>query len=620
MQESSAVEGTLVTFTLRASPFFALETIARANGVALFYENGIWFMRPINEKELVARIYKLKYNPQDNITYTGGQGSSSGSGGGQGGSGGDGGISGLDLTLQQPTSVFQVKAPEMIEQIRKLLGIPSTGVSGAMAGEAGVGEFGAMQTPATVNPAGSNFLPASATAGESGAQAVYNTDANTIYVLATMQQHKWVEGFLSAVDRPQSLIAVEIKFLETSRDPSKELGIDWSETLEGGYGVTAGAEAFAQGGLDTTAISETLDSFGRLATTRNVNGSLTSITTTERENASSNTGLKETGFSGGYAAVLSPDDVTVRLNAFIRDKDTSVVQYPRVLTINNREVAIRSVVNQPVLASTASVDTTGGTGTTAASVEYLPIGTIINVLPKLMPDNSVILNVAITISRIVGFENITLQPGQVQPYPVAASRVYTAALQVNSGYTLAVSGLDESSEESNDSGVPYLKNVPGLGYLFKSKSRDQNKKNLIIFITPTVFGDRGQTEGIATTPDTVVPKRPDDASPPAFTSKGRLVGGAAAVEEALQWLERQVRIFKQMKREGMADKETQRQLKGVIDSANLLVKEIQLLEEQNPANLQTLVDQEGRALKLVSDLNRVKSETRNSIESFGATP
>lgn len=621
MQESSAVESTLVTFTLRASPFLALETIARANGVALFYDNGIWFMRPVNEKEMIARTYKLKFNPQDLVKYKGAQSNAS-SGGGGGDLGG-----GMDMTLQQPTDVFEVKPPATVEEIRKLLGIPTSGMHGVNAGETSVENPGQLNVPPSLNMAGAGDGPGAT--GESNAQAIYNADANTIYIVATRQQHQWVEGFLSAVDRPQSLIGIEIKFLETSRDPSKELGINWSETLEGGYGITAGATASAEGGINSIAIGETMNRFFSGGGTLNgrqlakgtkwgssieVDPATGSVIFTDPVNQ--NTSNRTTTFNAGYAAVLSPDDVTIRLEAFLRDRDTSVVQYPRMLTVNNREVAIRSVVNQPVLGSVSSVDSTSSTGTSVAEVVYLPIGTIINVLPKTMPDGSVILNVAITISRIVGFEDITIQPGQTQPYPVPASRVYNAALQVDSGYTLAVSGLDESTDARNDTGVPFLKDIPGVGQLFKSKSRTQNKKNLIIFITPTVINDRKQTEGIATTPEAIIPKRPDQPSPPAFSSGGRLVGGFAALDEALAWLEFQVRFFKQLKEESMTDKKTQSQLEGVIASAQMLVAEIQLQEEESPGNVGVLVKKEEKALLLLGDLNKVFVDTTKKDKEF----
>lgn len=609
MQESSEVENMLVTFTLRASPFLALETIARANGVALFYDNGIWFMRPINEKEMIARTYKLRFNPQDLVKYKGGKSNSAAGGGGDVGS--------LDMTLQQPTDVFEVKPPATVEEIRKLLGIPTSGLHGVNAGETSVETPGQLNVPPSLNLAGPGATGdghgGTGDAGAGGAQAIYNADANTVYVVATRQQHQWVEGFLSAVDRPQALIGIEIKFLETQKDPSKELGINWTETLEGGYGITAAAEASVEAGMNSGLFTDTANTFLRQTLNDSVAGSSTSSVRTRSSNNASN---KDSGFSAGYAAVLSPEEVTIRLEAFMRDRDTSVVQYPRMLTVNNREVAIRSVVNQPLLGSISSVDAVGATGTTVAEIVYLPIGTIINVLPKSMPDGSVILNVAITISRIVGFEDIVIQPGQIQPYPVPASRVYNAALQVDSGYTLAVSGLDESTDSRNNTGVPFLKDIPGVGQLFKSKNRDQVKKNLIIFITPTLIHDRKQTEGISTSPETVIPKRPDQPSPPAFSSGGRLVGGFAALDEALAWLDYQARFFRQLKEESMTDKKTQSQLEGVIASAQMLIAEIQLQEEQSPGNLGALVKKEEKALLLLGDLNKIFVETNKKDKEF----
>jgi type II secretory pathway component GspD/PulD (secretin) len=625
MQESSAVESTLVTFTLRASPFLALETIARANSVALFYDNGIWFMRPLNEKELIARTYKLKFNPQDQVKYTGAKQSA---GGGSSDSGG--GLEGMDLTLQTPTDVFEVKQPQTVEEIRKLLGIPTSGIRGANAGETSVENPNALDVPPSLNMAGSSLTGATdATKGDSGAQAIYNPDANTIYIVATRQQHQWVEGFLSAVDRPQALIGIEIKFFETTKDPTKDLGIDWSQTLEGGYNITAQAEATFEGGIDSSTVNETMNRFfsgggtlnGRQLARGTKWGSSIEVDpdtghVTFTDPTSNNTSNRTTTFNGGYAAVLSPDAVTVTLQAFMRDRDTSVVQYPRMLTINNREVAIRSVVNQPVLGSVSSVNSGNNIGTNVAEVVYLPIGTIVNVLPKTMPDGSVILHVAITVSRIVDFQPITLAPGQTQLYPVPTSRVYNASLQVDSGYTLAVSGLDESTDSRNNTGVPFLKDIPGLGELFKSKGRDQVKRNLIIFITPTVIHDRRNTEGIATAPESVVPKRPDQPSPPAFSAEGRLVGGIAAIDEALAWLDFQIRIFKQMKEESLTDKKSQKQLKGVITAAEMLIKEIQLLEEQSPAHRNTLVKQEEKGLASLAELNKVFLDTQKKNEEF----
>ena len=171
------------------------------------------------------------------------------------------------------------------------------------------------------------------------AKVIWNSDSNTLYVVATRQQHQWIEGYLASADRPQPLIAVEVKFFETSKDPREQFGVDWTGVL-GGNGVNATlGEMSTEVNLDR--IGDTL---------------------------------------APQTAVLSIDDVNLRLNALIQDQDVSIVSYPRVLTLNNREVVIRSVINQPVLGSSSS-SSLGAGATTTSSVTYLPIGTVIN-LPR----------------------------------------------------------------------------------------------------------------------------------------------------------------------------------------------------------------------------------------------
>ncbi|MFZ4681069.1 MAG: type II secretion system protein GspD [Terrimicrobiaceae bacterium] len=610
LQESSAAENTLVTFTLRASPFRALETIARANGIQLFFENGIWFMRPINEKELIGRIYKLKYNSQQHVTYKGGDSAQSGATTSTSTPSTASGIPDLNINIQGASEVFKVKTPEIIEQIKSLLGIPTSGTTAQMANEASVESFGQLQTPQALNPAGSQFIGGDTAKGDGGAQVIYNGDSNTIYVIATRQQHQWVEGFLSSADRPQALIGVEVKFFETTKDPKKELGINWAGTLEGGYAVTAQGTAGVDGNLNSGVITDTLNSVNQLNQQITAGGVTTTTDTRTANDSYARNSNKTTGFNGGYSAVLTPDAVSVSLQAFLSDKDTSTVQYPRVLTINNREVVIRSVVNQPVLAATSSV-TPGVGGTTTASVSYLPIGTIINVLPKTMPDNSVVLNVAITVSSIIGFF-----PIEGNSYPIASSRVYNAALQVDSGYTLAVGGIEEAYDQRDKNGVPFLKDIPGVGELFKSRQRQQRKRNLIIFITPTVITNRTQSNGVSESPSSVLPVRPGEPTPPAFTPTGRLVGGQASVDEAISWLQRQVDFFRQIVDESRTDKDSIKQLKSVINTAEMLLEEIQRMEDESPDRMAILIKKEEQTLALREELKKVLGKSQKNLTEF----
>ena len=188
--------------------------------------------------------------------------------------------------------------------------------------------------------------------------------------------------------------------------------------------------------------------------------------------------------------MLSYSDLNLKLRAIYNDRKTRMVSYPRMVTLDNREVSFRSVVNQPVLGSSSSASLGAG-ATETSSVEYLPIGTVINILPKRMAGNKILLNVSVTVSDIIGTEVIN-----GNPYPIATSRVYTAPLTVQSGYTVAISGLDAARTNENETGVPVLGRLPLIGGAFKNRKQDRSRQHLMMLITPVALntGTEGLTE------------------------------------------------------------------------------------------------------------------------------
>ena len=262
-------------------------------------------------------------------------------------------------------------------------------------------------------------------------------------------------------------------------------------------------------------------------------------------------------------AILSADEVSLTLRAFRTDQETTSVSYPRVVTMNNREVVINSVVNQPVLSS-ATTTNSGVGGTNTQQIEYLPVGTIINVLPKIMADKEVQMLVAITVSDIVGSESIG---GNV--YPIVSSRIYTAPLRVESGYTVAIAGLDEARDSRTEQRLPVLGKIPGLKHLFGDYDRRRNKKNLMIFITPTIL--ESKSHGLEERVKAEVPITHDDPvqSAPQIYPDGELAGGLDSLGDAVQWADRENRRLEQVLKESRDDKETYREirrLKALCDS------------------------------------------------------
>jgi len=578
----------LVTFRMTASPFAALEAVCRQNDIKLSYQDGVWFMgvgdanlerarKAEQENELIGVVYQLKYDPVDVVDFKGG-------GGGVGGGGGASGASSAttpQLPLQYSQRVFEAKAPRIVNEIRVMLGMkpleygdagqvtdPET-TAGTEGQSAGIPPFDGQVAEAAggegAAPAGQSLFPVYIPPQKP--QVIYNSDTNILWVVATRKQHKWVADYLGRVDKPQDLIAIEVKFFETNKNPQTDFGINWENTL-GGDGLTFNATASAQ----PAGVIQ--------------NGSAT--------------------FSAPYSAVLTMNQASVAIQAFVRDREGSLVQYPRVLTINNREVAITSAENTPINSGVQNVSSGNVGGQNVGSLEYLPTGTQINILPKAVGKNQIALTVAITISSIIDQVPINLGTG-VNQYPVTAERVYNASLQVNSGYTLAVGGLDKSTDLRSTGGIPLLKDIPGVGYLFKNKTRNRNRSNLIIFITPYVIDDPARTPGISETPESTLPVRPGVPPPaPNFAPDGTLVGGQGALPGAFSWLEYQLKYYRQINKEARDDAKTINELRSVIQRARALSNDLQaqVMEGAGYAPM-VLLDNSARADALLVELNKV---------------
>ena len=542
LPEGSPEAGQLITFTLRASPFQALETLTKANGLALILDGGIWYIRPADDTELIGRAYLIRNNAMERVTKSstgGGTSSPSTGSGGMGGSssggqfGGSNGSTpaGMDpsggssasggIDLQGPRETFQVQKSELVNDIRSILdlkpesngnGQDTSGLSplGGMGAMGGGDASQAMKTRLPLDPYGNIRKP----------KVIWKSDSNTLYVVATRLQHMWVEGYLAAADQPQPLIGIEVKFFETSKDPSTEFGIDWSNTL-GTTGTFNQVNSITPptanqpGSISTTQIPQTSGGYRA-----------------DLSNLISVGNLSTGGLSAPTQAVLSAQDLSVQLRALLTDQQTTTVSYPRMVTTNNREVVIRSVVNQPVLGGSASTSLSGGSTTTSA-ISYLPIGTVINILPKKMPSNKLNLNISITVSTIIGTQTI-----QGNPYPIASSRVYGAPVEVDSGYTVAIGGLDEATEQETDTGVPVLNKIPLVGYLFKTHSKSKDHKNLMLFITPTLID--AKEGGLKDSPEAILRKKPDSMMPhqPRLLDNGDLEGGVLAMGNAVAFLKR----------------------------------------------------------------------------------
>jgi len=585
LPQDSAETSKLTTFSIKASPFAVLETICQANGLSLIYENNIWYFRPADDRELLGKSYTILNNSLERVAKVSNNAGLGVSGGGTGGGSGVGTSNGGGLDLQGTQETFTVQPSAMIGAIRDLLGLPlegdQTGDISSGSGQAGsTGALGALGGPLDVAKAmNSNELSAFRKP-----KVIWMSDSNTLYVVATRLQHLWVQGYLEASDKPQTLIALEVKFIETSRDPKREFGVDWTGTLESGSfnkikDVTT--ETDTNGREKTSVTTESVATNGGYRTDL---GNL--LTPTNLNAAKGALGWPALG-------IISAQDINVKLRALLRDDETQTTSYPRMVTLNNREVAIRSVVNQPVLGGSASA-TVGAGATTSQSIAYLPIGTVLNILPKRMNGEKILLNMSVTVSSIVGTETIA-----GNPYPVASSRVYSAPVEVDSGYTVAVGGLDEAREREGKAGVPFLQSIPILGKAFRYDSKSKNHKNLMLFITPTIIDPR--EGGLPAEPQSVIPQKPGrflPKAPQVDPDSGTLIGGPKSLPNAVSFLERETDILHHTIFEARITPDESRKLKELKIAINQLYAQCDIMRVQYPRDLLSVDSHQQRLKKL----------------------
>lgn len=582
-----------ITFSIRSSPFRVLETLCKANQLAIIPDNGIWYIRPADDKELIGKSYEIRYNSLERVEQSSsnsGLGMSRGGGGSTGTGGGGATSGGVDLQGSQET--FTVRRSEIINDIRSLLSLPteeqensqSTGggagdLLGGLGGAAG-GSSGDQTKAMNSNELSAFRKP----------KVIWKSDSNTLYVVATRLQHLWVEGFLQVADKPQPLIALEAKFLETTRDPKREFGIDWTGTLETGN-FRAVNEVTEE--IDETTGRRTIKvDYDNIATNGGYRADLTNLLTS--------TNLNAAGGALGFPAlgILSSQDINVKLRAMLRDEETQMTSYPRMVSSNNREVSFRSVVNQPVLDGSASA-TVGAGATTTSSIAYLPIGTVLNILPRRMEGNKIKLNMAITVSSIISTQVIN-----GNPYPVASSRVYNAEVEIDSGYTVAVGGLDEARESEGKAGVPFLQSIPILGKAFKYDSKSKNHKNLMFFITPNLINARDG--GLPNEPQSVIPQKAHQILPKipqVDPNSGALIGGPKSLPNAVAYLQRETDILHHTIYENRITPDESRKVKELKIAIEQINGQCESLKQQYPGDYGMIYDYQ-QQLKALLDRNQ----------------
>ncbi|HUW38340.1 MAG TPA: pilus (MSHA type) biogenesis protein MshL [Rhodocyclaceae bacterium] len=330
-----------------------------------------------------------------------------------------------------------------------------TGAVAAAAGKRSRAQPGiaASPNPVTLQQAGTTLVRR--TTFREAASVISNPESGVLNVRATARQHEKIREFLDQVmARAQRQVLIEATIAEVQLSDNYQQGIDWSALPLGNVGFRLIQRAVGAVAAPPSSIFE----IGY------------SNPTSRAGNISGSVRLLE---SFGTVRVLSS---------------------PKLSVINN-QTAVLKVVDNSVYFS-IKADVTPGVSGTQPLVAYtttlntVPVGFVMNVTPQISEDDTVLLNIRPSVSRIIGTvadPNPDLARANVTSLiPVIRVREMESMIRVENGNIAVMGGLMEDSLSNNDNGVPGLSRLPLVGAFFQNRDDTRKKTELVVFLRPIV--------------------------------------------------------------------------------------------------------------------------------------
>ncbi|MBW1674289.1 MAG: type II secretion system secretin GspD [Deltaproteobacteria bacterium] len=286
-------------------------------------------------------------------------------------------------------------------------------------------------------------------------QIVADKATNSLVIKAKKHDYLVIEDIIEKLDIPRTMVYIEALIMEVNVDKEFRLGVEWLGMEDFTYNGKKGGYFAGSGGAGGV---------GDYSGIKGLSGIPPSL---------------PSGFSLGVVGeaitignVVFPN-VAAILQAYQKDSDVNILQTPQILTTDNEEAEIKVGQNVPYLTKEATGDQTYQT------YEYKDVGVTLKITPQINQERFVRLKIF--------QENITLKKGAEEFRPTTLKRSAETTVIVKDKNTVVIGGIIGESIERGAYQVPCLGDIPGLGLLFKSRSRSRNKTNLFVFLTPHII-------------------------------------------------------------------------------------------------------------------------------------
>ncbi len=332
----------------------------------------------------------------------------------------------------------------------------------------------AQQASATSTPGSASSTPATAAASSGGGaggfektRVIADKDNNALVITAPPKTMRQIKSVIEQLDIQRAQVLVQAIIAEVSQSKSSQLGLDFAVYNPEGGAVASILNATTLGAVTSAVTAGTpLAALSGVGQGISLGGGV----------------IRDGGRSGTSFGLL--------LKALQGDSDTNVLSTPTLTSLDNEESEVSVGQEVPFLSGSFSNTgtSTGGSVNPFQTIERKDVGLKLGVTPQINVGGVIKLKIKLESSSVAS-DTGTVGTASL----VTNKRTITNTVNVASGQVLVIGGLTDDNSNESKSQVPLLGSIPVLGELFKSRTVSRMKRNLMVFIHPTVL--RTQDEG-----------------------------------------------------------------------------------------------------------------------------
>jgi general secretion pathway protein D len=291
---------------------------------------------------------------------------------------------------------------------------------------------------------------------EAPVQVFADKATNAIIVSSTKNAYTKLQSVIRDLDTKRRQVFVEAVILEVQVDRLREIGTDPLQVLAAGQsGSTRALGGLNRAPEDLASVAQTI------------------------------LGIAAGGASGGVS-VLNSINIRAFMHLLMSLTDTNILSTPQVLAADNQKAKI--VVGENVPFPTGQAQ--GITGGTLVTIERKDVGVTLEITPQVLEDDLIRLEIKQEITAVEpGPQTIGVGTSSVPVGPTTTKRSMETTTIAKDMQTLVIGGLVRDNILMTENKIPFLGDIPLLGWLFRTQSRQTNKLNLLVFLTPQIVRD-----------------------------------------------------------------------------------------------------------------------------------